>query len=261
MIFFRIKLLYILLVLCCIVSTANAMPAVKFHSADVAYSSGNFTPKNNVLMPACNFAVKEPLNFDLPLIQSDFLKPPVSSAEHNKLLLKGANSLPAVPAAVFMTFIGFLCVSWVKDRKTWLALLASVLWLGHAGILAVPHLALSMCQRTHLNNHAIVKEGHSHVLESKKRLRFDINGAKYISLLHYLEGLPKNKRVLQFHRLINSLNISAQAENILNMSQPAVVSSFTYFDNINNCAVAKTAQNSFFKPAFIFENLARGPPL
>jgi len=41
--------------------------------------------------------------------------------------------LPAVPAAISMTLCGFLCVSFVRDRRTWLAVACGLLWLGQAG--------------------------------------------------------------------------------------------------------------------------------
>jgi len=42
--------------------------------------------------------------------------------------------LPAVPAAISMTLCGFLCISFVRDRRAWLAVACGLLWLGQAGI-------------------------------------------------------------------------------------------------------------------------------
>jgi hypothetical protein len=49
--------------------------------------------------------------------------------------------LPGVPATFFLVATGFVCVSLVRDRRAWLAGLAALLWLGQAGLHALPQLA------------------------------------------------------------------------------------------------------------------------
>ncbi|MCK5172961.1 MAG: hypothetical protein KAR47_06190, partial [Planctomycetes bacterium] len=56
-------------------------------------------------------------------------------------------SLPAAPAAMFLTAAGMMCVSLVRDRKLWLAAFSGVLCLGQAGLTALPQLAHHLCHR------------------------------------------------------------------------------------------------------------------
>jgi len=63
------------------------------------------------------------------------LSPPGNSADTCSPAL-----LPAVPAAISLTLCGFLCVSFVRDRRAWLAVACALLWPGRAGIRAVPQL-------------------------------------------------------------------------------------------------------------------------
>jgi hypothetical protein len=125
-------------------------------------------------------------------IGAELLKPPVgfnTSSSHTNI-----KPLPAIPAAFFMVLTGFLCVSLVKDHKFWLAALAGLLYLGTAGIDAVPQLLprlQNMCSKikqptfSSSNKTSYVRE-----LENSFRQRCDVEGSRYIGLLHRLTGIP-----------------------------------------------------------------------
>ena len=66
----------------------------------------------------------EPCSLRLVGITAEFLKPPSYFACSPSAPIQ-AKLLPAVPAALLMVLTGFLCVSLVKDRKAWLAVLAA----------------------------------------------------------------------------------------------------------------------------------------
>jgi len=51
-------------------------------------------------------------------------------------------SLPAVPGALLMAVVGFVCVSVVRDRRTWLAVVTCLLWAGQSGFSLLPRVAL-----------------------------------------------------------------------------------------------------------------------
>ena len=50
--------------------------------------------------------------------------------------LADVKRLPAAPAAVAMTLVGFLCVSLARDRRVWLGLACGLIWLAQAGVTA-----------------------------------------------------------------------------------------------------------------------------
>jgi hypothetical protein len=51
-------------------------------------------------------------------------------------------SLPAVPGALLMVVVGFVCVSVVRDCRAWLAVATCLLWAGQSGFSLLPRVAL-----------------------------------------------------------------------------------------------------------------------
>ena len=51
-------------------------------------------------------------------------------------------SLPAVPGPLLMVVVGFVCVSVVRDRRTWLAVVTCLRWAGQSGFSLLPRVAL-----------------------------------------------------------------------------------------------------------------------
>jgi hypothetical protein len=175
--------------------------------------------------------------------------------------------LPAVPAAIFIALIGFLCVSFVKDRRVWLAALAALLWAGQAGIQAVPQLALRLSHRNHNRQQLDTKLAYPYYLNNSSRRRSDIEGTQYIGLLHHLAGIPDSTMsllLLQESREVTTqlcyrLNPSKNTSSF--QSQFAFLSEQYGLNSLFNCLAARVKQFISFSPAFIFENLARGPPI
>lgn len=172
-------------------------------------------------------------------VAAEFLKPPPAFTGSPAPPV-GAKSLPAVPGALLMALTGFICVSLVKDRKVWLAALAGLLWLGQAGIQAVPQLALRLSHRNHTEQQFSTELTHPYYLENSNRLRSDIEGTQYIGLLHHLAGIPLDT---------NSFP-----------SPSAIISERYSLNSLLNCLTLRVEQFIYFSPAFIFENLPRGPP-
>ncbi len=183
-------------------------------------------------------------------------------------------ALPAVPAGAFLALSGFLCVSLVKDRKVWLASLAGLLWVSQAGIQALPQLTLRLIHRNHNNQMYSAELACPYSPEHSGRLRSDVEGTQYIGLLHHLAGIPRPQSALNFTQ---PDRINAQAFCRLagrkvcafarySHKQPlphlsAIIPGQYSLNSQLNCSVAKAEQFIRFSPAFIFERLARGPPL
>jgi len=222
-----------------ILTAANATPTVSNCSSNLVVSA--VSPGSDAHIPIVA-EVTCTTEFDdshLAGAAAEFLKPPPAFTGSPAAPI-GAKSLPAVPAAVLMVLTGFLCVSLVKDRKVWLAALAGLLWLGQAGIQAVPQLALRLSHRNHTAQQLDAELTYPYYLENSNRLRSDIEGTQYIGLLHHLAGIPQDTMSL--------------------LSPSAIISEQYSLNSLLNCLTLRVEQFICFSPAFIFENLPRGPP-
>lgn len=208
----------------------------------------------------------------LATVAAEFLKPPagftdlaVSSPTHVK-------SLPAVPGALFMVLTGFLCVSLVKDRRVWLTVLAGLLWASQAGVQALPQLALHLCHRTHTNQHFSARPTQFYLLEDTARARSDIEGTRYIGLLHHLAGIPNAKSAftIRCHNALITLSQCRQKVLGRAFSNPnknnfpslsAIIPEQYSLNLLSKCLASRAEQFICFSPAFIFAQLPRGPPL
>ena len=217
-----------------------------------------------------------PSNSHLAAIGKEILKPPADFTDSPPL---GAKSLPPVPAALFMVITGFLCVSLVKDRKVWLAVLVGLLWAGQAGFHAIPQLAAHISKKN-TQRKSYFNAAALHQLEESYRLRSNIEGTQYIGLLRHLAGIPDGTISLPLPTFLTSLrapflSLRAQRSN-LNTSREYFVFArtksnaaspqfaITHFSSLPNpatiCPAPAVEQYILFSPAFIFEQLARGPP-
>ena len=195
----------------------------------------------------------------LARIGKELLDPPDEAADWNTL---PAKSLPGVPATFFMVLTGFLCVSFVNDRRIWLATLAGLLWLGQTGLSAIPQVA------SHLVGKKDVTQNHSRnfvgVGKGRYRLRSDVEGTQYIGLLHHLAGIPStvlssipasisSLRTWRSNRHVAGSAYSARPEFAIAQA-PSDISNSTV------CSARVAEHFVLFSPAFAFSNLARGPP-
>ncbi len=234
---------------------------------------------------------------NLVSISEEFNKPPVTFSVSPATVI-GAKALPPVPGTLLMVFVGFFCVSLVKDRRIWLVTLSGLLWAGQAGISLLPQLALNVSERGLSEN-----QSSSYYLaclrkpKHPNRLRSDIEGTCYVGLLRHLAGIPNAEtssipRIRVRHKLKQ-----ASGKLLLSFCRRTCcsgksVQSFCYpktfallQDNLNktfrdykkaphfaiaavsscpskaiHCLIPGTEQLDYFTTAFINASLARGPP-
>ena len=238
---FQINKLLCLAVLLSAVSTAKASPvgmhrdaglptSLSFRNTGIAIS----TPLNDILKPA---------GAELASLGREFSQPPQNLAGSLDHQNNSVRSLPAVPATVLMLLSGFLCVSLYRDRRIWLMGLMGILWASQVGFQIIPRLAHRFEQK-HIKKQICAKQTQSHCIKHAKILSSDIKRTKYIGMLHYLAGLPKAK---------SQSNLLYTPQAVI-PNQDAPVPLFV-------CPARATRQFSYFSPAFIFNNLARGPPV
>jgi hypothetical protein len=205
--------------------------------------------------------VAEAYNCHLANIAHELLKPPGDSID-SPVPAVAATSLPAVPGALFMGLTGFLCVSLVRDRKVWIALLAGLLWAGQAGVTVLPQVAHHLAGRRHATQCFSPNVAYVPTLDHSDRPRSDIEGTRYICLLRYLAGIPNNR--MSFLRNLSRATSREQESKSTNahVRTPQFALTEVLADIL--CATNRlayiTKQHACFSPAFIFENLPRGPP-
>ncbi len=242
------------------VATASASPTVATGNTIVTATS-DVADTPTAIIPD-DLKVIAPVNSELAIIGRQLLKPSVNSTGLTNNPPDYAKALPAVPATCFMVLTGFLCISLVRDRRVWLAAVTALLWAGNVGIQAVPQLARYACRRAHTNKQLTAGLGRSYLLENTNRLRCDIEGSRFIGLLCYLEGIPDGTmsflpRIVVRHKVQPE---SRQTENKFGTSQFAIAKLLPHLICATSCPATAAEQHILFSPAFIFDDLARGPP-
>ena len=236
-----LKIYFCIFILCITAATVTAVPVA---GTSVLVSSLGSYPGGDLSLSAPVMLTSS--EHELASIAKKFLQPPCIISDAKPTSSPDNKSLPGVPSAVLLGLIGFLCVTGVKDRKEWLTALAMVLWLSMAGIIALPNL-ISHCQAKKQAKHSsCLEKSYACLFENSSRLRSEVEGSKYIGLLHYLSSIP------------DSLS---RATSNLNTSQPAIVTKRDVFYVCTNCTAVQAEQFTFFSLAFIFNSLPRGPPL
>jgi len=233
----------------------------------------------------------------LASISEEFNKPPVRYDKSTATTI-GVKTLPPAPGTLLMVLVGFLCVSLVRDRRIWLATLSGLLWAGQAGVSLLPQLALNVSGRALREN-----QSSSHYLarlyepKHPNRLRSDIEGTRYVGLLHHLAGIPNDetssmplitvrhnlkrdsgKMSLLFYRRTCCSGKSLQSlcyPKTFALLQDNFRNTFRYYKKAPHlaitaisfrlkhairCLITGTGQLNYFTTAFINASLARGPP-
>jgi hypothetical protein len=188
------------------------------------------------------------IDISLANAATEFLKPPAGFVQLDDRLPVGVMTLPTVPAAIFMVLCGFLCVVFVKDRRVWLVALAGLFWAAQMGINSIPKLVLRLAERNSSHNQ-LTQLSPSLYLRNFSGLPADNEDTRYIGLLRHLAGIPVSSFKFQVS------NFEYNKAQLLDAIIPLQTS-----NSLLRCLVKKTDQSIYFTPAFIFNNLARGPP-
>jgi len=231
-------------------TTVGAAPTVTWCRDNVVTSSGSHNSDAHVTLgDTVNFA--DYSNSSLSGFAEEFLMPPEGAIG---LSSRHAKSLPAVPGTLLMVLVGFACVSLVRDRRVWVAALAGALWAGQAHVKTLPGLAQRIVHTNYKAGQICLKIARHWHLEKFSRLRGDFKSIQYAGLLHHLAGIPAGSTSSQFkHRSRKNPDMSGP-------SQYALI----YLPNCAACPTRALTSEAWqftrFSPAFMFGNVARGPP-
>lgn len=162
-----------------------------------------------------------------------------------------AVDLPGVPKTLYMAICGFLCITIVRDRRSWLAVLAGAMWLCQAGIHALPELGHKLCSNKTVSAYRLTKSAEAPLVFFDDAIIGNSKITSYIGLLRKLDAIPTlSERTVNRSDWFTHDSINTQA--IVNMGNgfiEAVV-----------CSVRPAEDFAVFSPAFVFSNLSRGPP-
>ena len=250
----------------------------------VATASPTVTQQNDVIntdipslntpaaITSVNDSITNNVNTELTNLGKRLMCPPAISTELSADRLSSVRLLPPIPTTILMVVVGFLCISFYKDRKIWLTALVGLIWAGQAGLHVFPQLAMRLSNKIHNRQQIRAELIYPYFLENSHRLRCDIEGTGYIGLLHHLAGIPDNigaYNITARDGLITSTqnqrelygSRGTRPYRLTHTTQPAVILNPKNFILQFHCLASKAEQFICFSPAFIFDNLARGPPL
>lgn len=175
-------------------------------------------------------------------------------------------SLPALPASILMTLTGFLCVSLARDRKFWLTAATTLICLTQAGLHTVPQLISQHSHTPGAAHRKISAKSFSRLhYRHLNRHRSDVEGTRYVGLLHHLEGIPGCNRISNITKRIthkSSLHSFSQSKGRDISSYPVAISAGFSYPKANSITSAAFFEpNLCFSQEFSFHLIPRGPPL
>ncbi len=205
-------------------------------------------------------------------IGAELLKPPTRSAGSTVSAISGVKVLPAVPGAILMVAAGFLCVSFIRDRKMWLAAATCLITLGQTGLAILPHLAARLRSKDQVQGDSPPQAARIYRLDGIDRVRSDVEGSQYIGLLHHLAGIPLNTggalTDLHARQSIEARDLFDLPEDTVCLRkvrrrQQSISAIITSSQRLIQPAIrpGNSEKHACFYPAFIFSSMARGPPL
>lgn len=181
--------------------------------------------------------------------------------------------LPAVPGAVLLGLMGFLCVTLVRDRKTYLAILIAMISLSQQGIYAVPELAARFGHAGHIAKHSLEAKSHNVYLPNNAFWERDSEERNFFGLLRRLAAVPGHHTHTFTNISINRGENKRFEGGLLLLEEPgpfcaskpapsvpAVQSIQSSLTPLTEFPAEWFTHTILFLPAFTFTRLARGPP-
>ena len=253
-------------------ASAQALPTV-FEAPHGSFTEADISEVPTLKTSQNSGDFTELSNSTLAEIGREIFKPSPDYAGFNSTTKSRVNSLPAVPAAVLIGIIGFLCVSLVRDRKVWVSAFVGIIVLSQTGVKTLPKLTARLAQGRFagMNSGADVTINPIHI-DNYFNWLSDLPDRHYIGLLHRLAGSPDNDSTFadifkREQKISDKLNgklsdafLSCARRDIIS-PQPAIIPSQCGLNPLTGNLAKRIISFVYFSPAFIFVNLARGPPI
>ena len=180
--------------------------------------------------------------------------------------------LPAGPGAVLLGLTGFLCITLVRDRKTYIAIFIAMISLSQQGIYAVPELAARFGHVGHIAKHSLEAKSHNVYLPNIAFRDRDSRERNFFGLLRRLAAVPGhhthiftcisqggNKRFKGGLLLLEEPGLFCTLKRVA-PPVPAVPTIQSSPNPLTEFPAERLTCIIPFSPAFTFIRLARGPP-
>ncbi|MGB7582858.1 MAG: hypothetical protein WBL85_10485 [Sedimentisphaerales bacterium] len=246
-----------IVVLLCAASVASAFPTVISGNAPVCSISTSDDCATNVMIYCLGPSAACDQISELGRVM---LQPP--SGSQITVTSENQRCLPALPSAIAMVLTGFICISLIRDRRAWLAVLAGLLWVGQTGIWALPEVTSRLSRRVHSGQQVNTALAAPYPLGGCFYPDSYNEETRYAGLLHHLAGIPRDISTFTNNRTVLIRYFSGVAGKDTRALHHAILESQLVLSQLTNCLVSGTRQFVCFKPAFIsFCQLPRGPPI
>ncbi len=191
-----------------------------------------------------------------------------STASRNNI-----RKLPAVPGAVLLGLMGFLCVTLVRDRKTYLAVFIAMVSLGQQGMYAVPELAVRFGYAGHIAKHSLEAKSHNVYLPNIAFGERNSEERNFLGLLRRLAAIPGHAHIFANINIRHGGNKRFKGGLLLleeagpfyasKRAIPSVAAApsiQSILSPLTEFPAERFIHAISFSPAFTFTRLARGPP-
>lgn len=238
---FKTILASLSIILIALISTAQAFQTLNNQNTFVSgYSNFSYTQQR--------IETFKLTDDQLARLGREIIKPTTVPAIPTNPRYNKMKSLPGVPTAVLMVLFGFICISLIRDRRIWLAAIRSMTWIGQFYAKTIPQLTKQFYLRTQINKYLSAKHPLRYMFKNLTRPRCDIEGTRYIGLLHYLAGIPANKIMSYLYPRIAASNKFVVAEFALSSN------------HTNNISILTIKPFISYKRILVSNNSSRAPP-
>jgi len=198
-------------------------------------------------------------------IGNELSQPPVLANNSAVSSQIGIKILPAIPATFFMVLTGFLCVSLVRDHKLWRSAAFGLLYLGAAGINAVPQL-LSNPENIKIKQSS-PKNATMCELKNFVTPDCDAQGTRYVGLLRRMTAIPADESFIenQGKRAIGAYsnmlpNFLHSVPSILHSYLSAIISPYNSRFTLAHIAITTQSRVHPSQVLTSLNHLPHGPP-
>lgn len=180
-------------------------------------------------------------------------------------------TLPAVPGAIFMTLMGVFCILFFQERRTLVTVFAGIVILSQYGIKSLPKLTSRLTHGKIITGLPDGENSFAFHNRPSNRPPARSDSIRFIGLLHRLatsapDDVPLHNRKggYRFSASTGGKNLSLVNESVRTGATSfalTLLSSNVYSNSLIKNWIKRSKSIPVFSPAFIFDNLSRGPPL
>jgi len=210
-------------------------------------------------------SIHEPAEIDFSFMRpSVFLPETISKSSPN------VRTLPAVPGAIFMTLMGVFCILFFQERRTLVTVLAGIVILSQYGIKSLPKLTSRLTHGKIITGLPDGENSFGFHNRPSNHPAGRSDSIEFIGLLHRLATSTPDDVPLHYRKRGNSISasivgkyLSPEKESVRTGATPFALTllvNHVYPNSLIKHWIKRSKSIPVFSPAFMFDNLSRGPP-